>query len=168
MPEMVTMEKLQEEILKRKMIEEKYYAELENFHNIEIEVPQAIIETGRQLFWICGFKNIKRYVKRTLQFSVLKHKIKKKPTEFWGPVFDAEYYAKRNPDVREICGNDKNRLFKHFLTKGIFEGRETKESFNIHMYIMNNLDLINVCGYDVAKYYIHFAEFGVNENRKCV
>ena len=47
MPEMVTMEKLQEEILKRKMIEEKYYAELENFHNIEIEVPQAIIETGR-------------------------------------------------------------------------------------------------------------------------
>ena len=34
MPEMVTMEKLQEEILKRKMIEEKYYAYLENFNNI--------------------------------------------------------------------------------------------------------------------------------------
>ena len=168
MSDMVTMERFQEEVLKRKKIEEKYYSDLEKMHDIEDEVPQAIIETGRQMFWLCGIRNLKRYVKRSFQFYVLKHKIKKKPIDFWKPVFDAEYYAKRNPDVKALCGNDIKALLNHFLSKGIFEGRETKETFNIHVYIMNNLDLLKVCGYDIAKYYLHFAEFGVNENRKCV
>ena len=63
MPEMVTMEKLQEEILKRKMIEEKYYAEMENFLNIEIEVPQAIIEQEGNYFGFVDLRTLKNILR---------------------------------------------------------------------------------------------------------
>lgn len=164
----VEQERLQEEILKRKEFEEKYYDNLAKFEMIQDEVPQAIIETGRQMFWLCGFRNIKRYIKTSVKMAVLKRKIKKMSVEYWKPVFDAEYYAKWNKDVHALCGDDENALFKHFVKVGIFEGRVANSSFNVHVYIMNNLDLVKMYQFDVARYYLHFIEFGINEKRKCV
>ena len=40
-----------------------------------------------------------------------------------GNVFDAEYYAEQNPDVVAVVGADKNALYQHYLTCGMFEGR---------------------------------------------
>ena len=44
-----------------------------------------------------------------------------------GIIFDAEYYAKMNPDVTQAVGNDFNRLFTHYVAFGIGEGRAAYE-----------------------------------------
>ena len=44
-----------------------------------------------------------------------------------GIIFDAEYYAKMNPDVTQAVGNDFNRLFTHYVAFGVEEGRAAYE-----------------------------------------
>ena len=44
-----------------------------------------------------------------------------------GIIFDAEYYAKMNPDVTQAVGNDFNRLFTHYVAFGAGEGRAAYE-----------------------------------------
>lgn len=48
--------------------------------------------------------------------------------------FDAKFYAEKNPDVVKELGEDENALFLHFLTFGIFEGRQMNEDFNVSAY----------------------------------
>ena len=40
-----------------------------------------------------------------------------------GIVFDSNYYASNNPDVKAVYGNDFQMLLNHYLTTGIGEGR---------------------------------------------
>ncbi len=40
-----------------------------------------------------------------------------------GQIFDAEYYAKNNPDVVAALGSDENVLYNHYLNYGKAEGR---------------------------------------------
>ena len=44
-----------------------------------------------------------------------------------GIIFDAEYYAKMNPDVTQAVGNDFNRLLTHYVAFGAEEGRAAYE-----------------------------------------
>ena len=37
--------------------------------------------------------------------------------------FDADYYAKKYPDVVVSCGSDEAALYQHYMEYGIFEGR---------------------------------------------
>lgn len=41
-----------------------------------------------------------------------------------GVVFDAEYYADMNEDVRTVLGSDENVLYQHYLAFGKTEGRK--------------------------------------------
>ncbi len=41
-----------------------------------------------------------------------------------GSVFDAEYYAANNQDVVATLGTDSIALYNHYLTNGIYEGRQ--------------------------------------------
>ena len=45
-----------------------------------------------------------------------------------GTVFDAEFYAKNNPDVVAVYGTDENALYQHYVDYGKNEGRPTCES----------------------------------------
>lgn len=40
-----------------------------------------------------------------------------------GAVFDAEYYAQNYPDVVAELGTDRDALYQHYLTFGLYEGR---------------------------------------------
>lgn len=44
-----------------------------------------------------------------------------------GVLFDAEYYAKQNPDVTAVIGTEPDVLFQHYITYGQAEGRAPYE-----------------------------------------
>ena len=93
----------------------------------------------------------------------------------WAPVYDALYYAQRNPDVRDWATRrfssgsvvDDAALLSHFVSSGTKEARASKQSFEVHAYKSKNADLARAFGNDWKSYYRHYAKFGVNEHRPC-
>lgn len=77
----------------------------------------------------------------------------------FSPVFDANYYKEKNPDVVKSFGDAPENLFKHFISCGIKEKRKGCESFDKEKYLENNPDLWYLI-------YIHYCTQGKNENRK--
>ena len=53
-------------------------------------------------------------------------------------VFQAEYYADRYPELKEIYGTDEEGLYTHFLTLGIEEGRCASPYFDVAYYANQN------------------------------
>lgn len=81
-------------------------------------------------------------------------------------VFDYEEYANLNNDLKQTFGNNKDALYKHWITNGIKEGRQASSIFNVKYYLENNLDLKTSFGNDYVLAYKHFLETGINEERK--
>ncbi|SEA94578.1 hypothetical protein SAMN02910384_02802, partial [Pseudobutyrivibrio sp. ACV-2] len=75
------------------------------------------------------------------------------------------FYAKMNPDVVAVLGNDANALFNHFLQFGINEGRRINPYFDVNAYKKAYPDLVAAFGDDIAAYYNHFANHGISEHR---
>ena len=80
-------------------------------------------------------------------------------------VFDAEYYAARYPDLKSAYGTDATKLFEHFLTYGIKEGRIASPIFSIGYYVDNNSDIKSSYGTDYVAAMKHFVSTGINEAR---
>ena len=83
-------------------------------------------------------------------------------------VFDAKYYAEKNPDVVAALGNDPKVLLTHYINSGIKEGRNASAIFNFDAYVSANPDLVAAFGTDdaaIAKYINHFATHAAKENR---
>ena len=53
-------------------------------------------------------------------------------------VFDAEYYYNSNPDLQAAFGYDAQKLFNHFVSSGIYEGRSGCANFNVAIYRANS------------------------------
>ena len=83
------------------------------------------------------------------------------------PVFDANYYYMNNPDLQSVVGSDSQKLFEHFYTCGMAEGRRASENFDVSVYKANNPDLVAVFGDDLKAYYTHYVQSGQLENRVC-
>ena len=83
-------------------------------------------------------------------------------------VFDPEYYYQQNPDLQEYLGNDGEKLFQHFITTGVREGRSGKEDFNLKAYIFYNPDLLNTYKTDLPGYCRHYMAVGMTEERICM
>lgn len=80
--------------------------------------------------------------------------------------FDADFYAKKNPDVVEKMGtDDEDAMFAHFLMFGLAELRQPNMDFNVTAYAAAYNDLSSEFGTDVVKYYRHYDEFGKREKR---
>lgn len=79
-------------------------------------------------------------------------------------VFNAEYYYNDNADLQEAIGFDEEKLFQHFVTCGIFEGRSGDGIFCLHTY-MKYEDLQAAFGGDYGAYCRHYLEYGKIENR---
>lgn len=84
----------------------------------------------------------------------------------YSPVFDTSYYANKYPDLKAAFGNDKEKLFQHFLTYGIKEGRQAVDSFNVLTYKLRYSDLQKAFGNNLSAYYKHYIDFGKKEGRK--
>ena len=72
-------------------------------------------------------------------------------------VFDAEYYYNSNPDLQAAFGYDAQKLFNHFVSSGIYEGRSGCANFNVAIYRANYPDLQAAFGNDLASYCAHYA-----------
>ncbi|SFH68416.1 hypothetical protein SAMN04487830_10522 [Pseudobutyrivibrio sp. OR37] len=80
-------------------------------------------------------------------------------------VFDAKYYAETYPDIVTVLGNDESVLFNHYITNGIYEGRDASVSFNVSFYSLANADVTAIYGEDLNGYISHYVNYGIKENR---
>lgn len=80
-------------------------------------------------------------------------------------VFDADYYYQTYPDLQSSVGNDSLKLFQHFYTSGMAEGRKGCADFDVKSYKEHNSDLEAAYGEDWKSYYEHYISTGCNENR---
>ena len=53
-------------------------------------------------------------------------------------VFDAEYYAEHNADLKAAYGTDEAKLYEHFVNYGIEEGRRASLYFDVKFYMNQN------------------------------
>jgi hypothetical protein len=77
--------------------------------------------------------------------------------------FDVMVYRDRNPDIAHLSDAD---LKKHWLEKGIKEGRASSPILDLGFYLGNNPDLKEAFGTDYEKIYNHFITKGYKEYRK--
>ncbi|MCR4903402.1 MAG: hypothetical protein K6A23_11140 [Butyrivibrio sp.] len=81
------------------------------------------------------------------------------------PIFNADYYYSANPDLQAVIGNDPARLFEHFVTYGMNEGRVASSTFNINCYKNNYPAIVAEYGANNASYYDHYMAYGRFEGR---
>ena len=86
-------------------------------------------------------------------------------TSYDNVAFNASYYASLNSDVFALYGDNTKALYEHFITSGIYEGRQSSSQFNISVYKNSNPDLVSVYGDNLIEYYNHFILIGFGENR---
>lgn len=73
--------------------------------------------------------------------------VEEPPVDAWRDVvFDSSYYASRYADARESCGSDFDKLYQHFKTYGIPEGRQASPNFDVKYYLANNPSVQNIIG----------------------
>ena len=80
-------------------------------------------------------------------------------------LFDAAYYANANPDLKAVYGANEAALYQHFITTGIYEGREASPLFNVVEYKKTYPALQAVLGDDYSRYYQHYLNNGIAEGR---
>lgn len=86
----------------------------------------------------------------------------------YSPVFDPTYYANNNSDVKKVFGTNANKLFEHFKTYGMKEGRQATSTFNVIVYKNKYADLQKAFGDNLPEYYKHYIQYGKKENRQGV
>lgn len=86
----------------------------------------------------------------------------------YSPVFDPTYYANNNSDVKKVFGTNANKLFNHFKTYGMNEGRQATSTFNVIVYKNKYADLQKAFGDNLPEYYKHYIQYGKKENRQGV
>ena len=83
-------------------------------------------------------------------------------------IFDYNYYYDKYPDLHASCGKNPFKLFQHFITNGMREGRQGNADFNVYNYAANNLDLIMRYGTsDLSLYYMEYITEGYEDGRNC-
>ncbi|MBR4707595.1 MAG: hypothetical protein IKP29_06030 [Pseudobutyrivibrio sp.] len=80
-------------------------------------------------------------------------------------VFDAKYYAEKNPDVVAVLGDSEDVLLAHYMNNGIYEGRDASAVFNVSAYALANADLATLYGDNYEAYIEHYVNYGINEKR---
>lgn len=80
-------------------------------------------------------------------------------------IFDSSYYAEKYPELAETFGYDSDKLYSHFVSNGMSEGRQGCSTFNVQVYKDNNPDLSAVYGDDLPCYYEHYMLTGHSEGR---
>lgn len=83
-------------------------------------------------------------------------------------VFDPVFYANKYQDLKNAFGTNAAKLFEHFTSFGIKEGRQAISTFNVTVYKNKYTDLQKAFGNDLSKYYEHYIRFGKKEGRIAV
>lgn len=83
----------------------------------------------------------------------------------YADLFDAAYYAEKNPDVVAAHGTDPNILYAHYVNNGINEGRNAGPLFDVKKYRENNQDLEGQYADNWAAYVNQYLTDGLKEGR---
>lgn len=83
----------------------------------------------------------------------------------YSKVFDPTYYANLYSDLKTAFGTDSEKLFEHFCSYGMAEGRQASKDFNVMTYKAKNEDLQKAFGAELPRYYEHYCTFGYREGR---
>lgn len=83
-------------------------------------------------------------------------------------VFNPNYYSNKYADLKKAFGTNADKLFNHFCTYGMKEGRQAISTFNVKKYQSYYNDLQKAFGSNLPLYYKHYIEHGKKENRKAV
>lgn len=86
----------------------------------------------------------------------------------YSPVFNPEFYADHNADVKAVFGYDNSALWEHFVVFGQYEGRQASAEFNPIVYKDRYADLRAVYGDNMPMYYLHYVAFGKAEGRTAI
>ena len=86
----------------------------------------------------------------------------------YSSVFNPDYYAARYGDLKAVYGSNASKLFEHFYTFGMKEGRQAIDTFNVTIYRAKYTDLQAAFGSDLKAYYEHYIIFGQKEGRTAI
>lgn len=86
----------------------------------------------------------------------------------YGAVFNPAYYSKRYPDLKKAFGSNSKKLFNHFITEGMKEGRQAYAGFNVKAYREKHPDLNSAFGKNLVLYYTHYCQYGKAEKRTAI
>lgn len=159
-------QKCKEEVDKRKICEEEA-RERQDYERLAVKLQYDLDSIKIQSILDEVGCNKPIVLRMSLKSKLKEKKYLKFPYEFWEPVFDAEWYAGKYADLKNVFGEDKESLLRHFIMHGMAECREGNERFNVVRYMMNNADLVKAFGKDVREYYVHYCMYGKDENRLC-
>ena len=80
-------------------------------------------------------------------------------------IFDAKYYADSYADLKRTFGYDEGRLYNHFISYGLKEGRRMNPILDVAAYRKAYGDLNAMYGDNWDAYVNHFFTFGAREMR---
>ena len=83
----------------------------------------------------------------------------------YSPVFDADYYLDRYPDLKATFGDNDEAALQHFVYFGMKEGRSGDGKFYPKYYRERYSDLRSLFGTNWINYCIHYMTFGKKEGR---
>lgn len=81
-------------------------------------------------------------------------------------LFDHVYYYRTNSDVARVYGSSRSRLWYHFTTWGMREGRRPSLFYDPNYYYNRYPDLRNAFGRNYVLLYRHFKNYGIREGRQ--
>lgn len=102
--------------------------------------------------------------KNTVREKIMKATQPKGPT-ISSLIYDPDFYALHNPDLKANGIVSEIDLANHFLTFGMKELRQACETFSARVYKEYNEDLQKAFGDDNEMYYQHYLNYGFQENR---
>lgn len=83
-------------------------------------------------------------------------------------TFDMDYYYNTYPDLQLHIGYDYSKLYYHYLTYGLQEGRSGSAEFNCLAYKNNYADLQAAFGNNYSAYCTHYEISGKGEGRNAI
>ena len=83
-------------------------------------------------------------------------------------VYDYIYYMITYPDLLRVYGDNPAGALKHFVERGMSEGRQATPSFDVRSYKNKYPDLRVAFGDDLKKYYLHYINSGYREGRTAI
>lgn len=81
-------------------------------------------------------------------------------------IYDKNFYYNKYPDLQRFIGNNPTELIKHFLSNGMKEGRQAKDTFDMNYYRLIYSDLQRAFGNNYSSYYQHYMSYGYREGRQ--
>lgn len=83
----------------------------------------------------------------------------------YADIFDAAYYAAKNPDVVAAYGNNPSALYAHYVNIGIYEGRNAGPLFDVQEYRKQNPYFDSLYGNNWADYVNQYLTVDLPEGR---